>query len=177
DTALRSLFAQDYEPFESIVVDDGSTDATPEIARAHPVRYIRQENAGRAAACNTAIAAANGELMAWLDADDVLPPAKLSSQAARLIERPDIGCVLGKQTVLLEDFDAPDWMREEAQRTVSEEVPFVSLMIRTPLLVAVGGFDPDFRYAEDRDLLVRLREAGVVGSSRTVRHRIRCCVR
>ena len=64
--ALESLFAQDYEPFESIVVDDGSEDRTPEIARSFPVRYHRQENQGAAAARNTGISLARGELVAWL---------------------------------------------------------------------------------------------------------------
>ena len=160
--ALRSLLAQDYEPFEAIVVDDGSTDGTAAIARSFPdVRYIRQENQGRGAACNTGVANARGELIAWLDSDDILPPTKLSVQARYLVDHPDVGCVFGRQTVVLEDFDAPQWMRDEAARSVSEEVPFVSMMVRRPAFDAAGGFDPTYGYAEDRDLGVRLREAGV----------------
>jgi glycosyltransferase involved in cell wall biosynthesis len=161
EAALRSLFAQEYPAFESIVVDDGSTDGSAEIARSFPeVRYVRQENQGRPAACNTGAAEARGELIAWLDSDDVLPPDKLGLQAGFLEEHPDVGGVLGRQKVMLEEFDAPPWMKEEAERSVSQEVPFVSLMIRAPALAAAGGFDPNFRYAEDRDLLVRLREQG-----------------
>lgn len=160
--SLRSLFAQDYEPFEAIVVDDGSTDGTAAIARSFPaVRYIRQENQGRGAACNTGVANARGELIAWLDSDDILPPTKLSVQARYLVDHPDVGCVFGRQTVVLEDFDAPQWMRDEAARSVSKEVPFVSMMVRRPAFDAAGGFDATYGYAEDRDLGVRLREAGV----------------
>jgi glycosyltransferase involved in cell wall biosynthesis len=161
EAALKSLFAQGYAAFESIVVDDGSTDKTADIARSFPkITYIHQENQGRAAACNTGAAAARGELIAWLDSDDLLPTDKLSIQAGYLADNPGVGGVLGKQTVMLEDFDAPQWMKEEAERSVSSEVPFVSLMVRAEALAAAGGFDPSFRYAEDRDLLVRLRERG-----------------
>ena len=160
--ALESLFAQDYQPFESIVVDDGSTDGTPDIARSFDrVRYIRQENQGRPVACNTGVANSNGELIAWLDADDILEPTKLSVQAGYLVAHADVGCVFGRQTVILEDFEAPQWMKDEAARGVSEEVPFVSMMVRREAFDKAGGFDPSYGYAEDRDLGVRLREAGV----------------
>jgi glycosyltransferase involved in cell wall biosynthesis len=72
---LESIFAQDYEPFEVIVVDDGSTDGSAAIARSYPAaRYIRQHNQGPAAARNAGIAAARGEFLAFVDADDVALP-------------------------------------------------------------------------------------------------------
>jgi glycosyltransferase involved in cell wall biosynthesis len=161
EAALKSLFAQDYPAFESIVVDDGSTDGSAAVARSFPqVTYIHQENRGRGAACNTGAEAARGELIAWLDSDDVFPPDKLSIQAGFLADHSEVAGVLGRQRIMLEDFEAPEWMKEDADRSVSSEVPFVSLMVRAAALAAAGGFDPSFRYAEDRDLLVRLRETG-----------------
>src|SRR6266571_2615420 len=83
--ALESLFRQDYTPYESVVVDDGSDDGTPHVLARFPgVIYLRQENQGPAAARNKGLAAARGQYVAFLDADDVLPPTKLSTQVAYL---------------------------------------------------------------------------------------------
>lgn len=101
DAAIDSALAQDYPPelLDVVIVDDGSTDATPQILRAyrdrHPERItvIRQENAGITAATNTAVAAARGELLAGLDADDLWPPDKTRRQVARLLADDSLGLV------------------------------------------------------------------------------------
>src|SRR5918992_3658533 len=74
--AIESVFAQTYRPLELIVVDDGSTDASGEVARSYADRlhYHRQENAGNGAARNRAVELASGELFAFLDADDRFLP-------------------------------------------------------------------------------------------------------
>jgi glycosyltransferase involved in cell wall biosynthesis len=159
--ALTSLFAQDYAPFEAIVVNDGSTDRTREIAHSFDVRYFAQANSGQAAARNTGIAEARGEFIAFLDADDVLPPNKLTVQARYLLEHPEIGCVLGRQEIRLEGIEAPPWLTRDALYGDLGGINPTCAMIRAQALRDVGGFDPSFRYAEDRDLLVRLREASV----------------
>jgi glycosyltransferase involved in cell wall biosynthesis len=159
--ALESLFAQDYEPFEAIVVDDGSTDATPEIAQSFPVQYLRQENQGAAAARNAGIAQARGELVCWLDADDVLVPNKLSLQAGFLAGHEAVGCVLGRQEIMLEGVEAPEWLQRDRVYGDLDGIPLVSAMVRRSVLERTGGFDPSFGFAEDRDLFVRMREYGV----------------
>ncbi len=161
--ALESLFAQDYEPFEVVFVDDGSTDGSAAIARAFPgIRYVHQENQGLAAARNTGLSLARGELLAYLDDDDLIPPHKLRRQAEYLEAHPDVGCVLGRQEILLEPgVEPPEWLTRDPVFGDLDGIPFVSAMIRTQLLRDVGGFDPSFRFAEDRDLFVRLREGGV----------------
>ena len=162
--ALDSLFSQDYEPFEAIVVDDGSTDRTPEIARSYPVRYHRQENHGAAAARNAGIAVAQGELVAYLDADDRLPPTKLSVQARYLVEHPEVGCVLGRQELIFEGVDPPSWLVRDSLYGDLDGIPLVSAMVRKRVLDEVGGFDTSFGItdaSEDRDLLIRLRSRGV----------------
>ena len=78
--ALGSAFAQDYDSFEVVFVDDGSSDGTADIARSFPVRYVYQENGGLPAACNAGLHSPRG-LIAFLDDDDVLPPSKPSAGA------------------------------------------------------------------------------------------------
>ena len=80
--AIQSVLDQTYEPTELIVVDDGSTDASAEVARSfgHAVRYTRQERGGNGAARNHAVELARGEHFAFLDADDRFLPLKLEQQ-------------------------------------------------------------------------------------------------
>jgi glycosyltransferase involved in cell wall biosynthesis len=162
-SALESLYTQDYEPFEVVFVDDGSTDGSAAIARSFPgIRYVHQENRGLAAARNTGLSLAHGDLLAYLDDDDLIPPHKLRRQAEYLVANPDVGCVLGRQEIMLEPgVDPPEWLKRDTIFGDLDGIPLVSAMIRTELLRDVGGFDPSYRYAEDRDLFVRLRQHGV----------------
>jgi glycosyltransferase involved in cell wall biosynthesis len=89
---LDSVLAQTYKPVEIIVVDDGSTDGTGAVAVSYEtrVRYLFRENTGEAAARNCGLAAAQGEFVAFIDADDLWQPEKLSRQIVRFSERPEI---------------------------------------------------------------------------------------
>jgi glycosyltransferase involved in cell wall biosynthesis len=91
---LDSAFAQTYPRLEIIVVDDGSTDDTEEAVRPYRDRvvYVRQENRGLAAARNAGMARATGELVAWLDSDDLWNPEKVAVQVDVLQRHPE--CVL-----------------------------------------------------------------------------------
>jgi glycosyltransferase involved in cell wall biosynthesis len=156
--ALDSLLAQDYETFEVVVCDDGSTDGTAEILRSYPqVSTVRQENRGAAAARNAAIAASRGELVATFDADDTWPANRLSLQAAFLAEHPEIGCVMGRQ----EWINPPPWLGRDDVFGDLDGIPLLSAMFRRDALDQAGGFDETFTHSEDMDLLVRLRERGV----------------
>jgi glycosyltransferase involved in cell wall biosynthesis len=93
--AIESVLAQTYSRLEVLVVDDGSTDGTADLVRAFAptVRYIRRENGRQAAARNTGIRAATGEIVAFLDADDVWRPEKIEKQLALLRQQPELGLV------------------------------------------------------------------------------------
>jgi len=93
--AIDSALAQTYPPLEVIVVDDGSTDATPEVLASYGdrIRVIRQRNEGVARARNAGIATARGDYVAFLDADDVWHPRKLELQIARFDGDPSLGLV------------------------------------------------------------------------------------
>jgi glycosyltransferase involved in cell wall biosynthesis len=84
---LESALAQTYSRIQVIVVDDGSTDSSPNIAKAFEskgVRVIRQNNLGQAGALNTALDASEGQYIQYLDADDILDPRKIEIQVAKL---------------------------------------------------------------------------------------------
>jgi glycosyltransferase involved in cell wall biosynthesis len=95
--ALRSAIAQDFprSAIEIIVVDDGSTDATPEVLSEFLpfIRYIRQENAGQVSAFNTGVAAASGEILAFLDGDDWWETDKISRVVATFDSNPNVAAV------------------------------------------------------------------------------------
>ncbi len=156
--ALDSLLAQDYERFEVVVCDDGSTDGTAEILATYPaITVVRQENAGAAAARNTAIAASSGELLAFFDSDDLWPPSRLTQQVEFLRDHPEVACVLGRQQWM----NPPPWLTRDAVYGDLDGIPLLSAMIKRTVFDDLGGFDASFRVAEDTDLLVRMRERGI----------------
>jgi glycosyltransferase involved in cell wall biosynthesis len=158
EDAITSVLAQDYEPFEVVVCDDGSTDRTPEILAAHPqLHTIRQPNSGVAAASNAAVAASKGELLALFDADDQWPPTRIATQVDYLVAHPDVGCVLGRQ----EWMNPPPWLTRDPVYGELDGIPLVSAMLRRSAFDAVGGFDESFTHSEDMDLMFRLREHGI----------------
>ena len=99
--AVASAVAQDYRPIEIVIVDDGSTDVTPQaiagLRSAHPdvIRSVRQENAGAGTARRTGLAMARGEFVQYLDSDDLLLPGKFAAQVGRLRERPEADVCYG----------------------------------------------------------------------------------
>lgn len=158
--ALESVFVQDFRSFEVVFVDDGSTDGTGEIAQSFPVRYVHQTNRGLSAARNSGVASARAALITFLDDDDVFPPGRLRLQARYLLEHPQTGCVLGRQEWILEEGQEPPPMKRDPIFGDVGGIPMASMMVRRSVLDDLGGFDTSFDYAEDRDLLVRLREGG-----------------
>ena len=98
ESAVGSLLAQDFTDWEAIVVDDGSTDATAEVARRLAgqdgrVRVVHQNNGGVSVARNRGLDEARGEWIAWLDADDAYVPGALSRIAAIADDNPDCQCL------------------------------------------------------------------------------------
>ena len=161
--AIESVLAQDYEPIEVIVVDGGSVDETPAVARSFPVHFIQQADAGVTTSKNVGLTVAKGEFVGFFDSDDVMMPHKVSAQVGFLMENPDAAGVLARHELLLEPGrEEPDWLRKDPVFGDPGGVDPVSAVYRKSALDEVGGFDTSFRMAEGMELLGRMREAGLV---------------
>jgi glycosyltransferase involved in cell wall biosynthesis len=154
--ALDSVLTQEYEPLEVIAVDDCSTDGSAAIVQSYPdVTYLQQEsNSGASEARNTGIAIARGEFIAFVDADDIVPPTKLAVQVGHLLEHPELACVLGRQHWL----NPPPGLARDVVWGDLDGIPILSAVFRTSVLRELGAFDED--KGGDLDMLVRLRAAG-----------------
>jgi len=107
--AIQSVLDQTYPNFDLVIVDDGSTDDTAEVVhrfRDQRIRYIYQENRGLSAARNTGIQHSDGELLTFLDSDDLFFPDKLEVLVAELEQHPEVGFVAG-QAVLIDEYGNP----------------------------------------------------------------------
>jgi glycosyltransferase involved in cell wall biosynthesis len=163
--AIENIFRDAYRPLDVIVVDDGSSDGADEVARRFEdrVRYIRQENAGAAAARNTGIRAAAGELVAFLDVDDLWPPGKLARQVSALARgEADLSIGLTKwieieQTIGIDERTAIDALPGPVAITPC----LGSALVRRAVFDRIGLFDPGLRASEDLDWFVRAKEARV----------------
>ncbi len=167
--AVASVLAQTASDLELIVVDDGSTDTTPALlaaVRDPRLRVIRQERTGLTRALTRALAAAQADLIARLDADDWALPERLARQRAFLEGHPEVG-LLGTAarevdaagaTVRLVQPPAED---AALRRALIRANPFVhsSVVMRRAALERAGGYDETLAVAQDYDLWMRL--AGV----------------
>jgi hypothetical protein len=187
--ALSSVFAQTFQDFEVIVVNDGSPDTEeldrvlePYLAR---ITYLQQPNRGPAAARNAGIRRAQGEYVAFLDSDDIWEPEFLASQLSLFESQPGTDLVYANLRLF---GDSPragrDYMREcpsqgpatfESVLCEKCQIPTTATVARRHALVDAGLFDESLRISEDYDLWLRIaRRGGRILYQRRVlaRHRL-----
>ncbi len=165
---LAGLRELDYPNFETIVVNDGSTDLTPDIVREFPVRLITTENCGLSAARNTGWQAATGEMVVYID-DDAHPDPHWLMYLAAMFLKTDHVSLGGPNVAPPGDGDiaacvdnAPGGpVHVLLSDEIAEHIPGCNMAFRKSALEAIGGFDPNFRAAgDDVDVCWRLQQRG-----------------
>jgi cellulose synthase/poly-beta-1,6-N-acetylglucosamine synthase-like glycosyltransferase len=175
--ALDSVLRQSVSDFDIIVVDDGSTDEGPDIVQrlCDPrITLHRQANGGVSAARNVALKLAQGEFVAFLDADDLWRPRHLEHLIALKDRFPDavlygnaFVATKNAETTVIDKTTAYEKLDDYFSRWVNGPTPFhtSSTMARRTTALAVGGFPERFSRGEDLTFFVRMALAGAVAVS------------
>ncbi len=174
--AIQSVLQQDYANLEVIVVDDGSTDGTSHLdcLQNERIKLLHQLNAGPAAARNTGLRHAKGELIAFLDADDLWLPHKLAVQVAYLHQHPEAGAVFGRfvrweadQNGLFAAYQIPGGECDDPLMTCAPSgsiytallldsvVHIITAMVRREVFERIGTFDEALPTGEDYEFWLR----------------------
>ncbi|MBN2098587.1 MAG: glycosyltransferase family 2 protein [Dehalococcoidia bacterium] len=165
--AVESILRQTFRDFEFIIIDDGSTDGSPDILRRYQkeddrVRVYQQENRGCVAASNRGCQLARGEYVARMDHDDVSLPQRLAKQVSYLEAHPEIG-VLG---TWIQEIDSRGLKREIRPKLTKPRVvawglcfesclPNPTVMMQRAVIERIGFYGTEVPYADDYDLWVR----------------------
>ncbi|HEV8378173.1 MAG TPA: glycosyltransferase [Tepidisphaeraceae bacterium] len=170
EQCLLSLSQSEYSNYEVILVDDGSTDQTPQIAaKFPPVKYIRQQNLGLSVARNVGAAAATGEIVAYTDSDCIADPTWLNYLVHNMIEQkadaiggPNITPQSDRWVARCVSASPGNPCHVMIDDRRAEHVPGCNMAFRREALLKLGGFDPQFRTAgDDVDICWRFLDAGM----------------
>ncbi len=172
--AVGSILAQTFSDFEFLCIDDGSTDDSPAILREFAqrdsrVRIITKTNGGVTSALLAGVSEAKGEFIARMDADDVADAQRFALQVEHLRTHPEcvaVGChiiLMRADGTFIEDgplINTHEEIVASLWQGQSGALPHFGAMIRAEALARIGGYNQQFRTAQDLDLFLRLSEIG-----------------
>ena len=160
EETIQSVIGQEYRPLEHLVLDGGSSDETPAILERHrgSIEFSIGSDGGQADAINRGFERARGEIVAWLNADDLYAPGAIGRAVAELARRPRCAMVYGTGRFIDSDgFDLGPYPTASPERLRSGCVVCQpAAFMRRDAVVAVGLLDPALRYCMDYDLWLRL---------------------
>jgi len=177
--AVESVLQQDWPYIDLIVIDDGSTDKTPELLtdlykERGGFRLVLNSNKGLIKTLNEGLRLAKGDFFCLLASDDYLVPGSLSRRAVFLSDNPTCVGVFGDALRLQGDNLSDERVMNAKRRNLFQmgdpipefikgiNLPIHTLMVRTTIFRAIGGFDERYRYCEDLDPQLRLYLAGPI---------------
>lgn len=162
-SAIESILMQSYTNYEILVIDNGSTDATGDIARSFPqVQYLYSEIADLAAARRCGVTLAHGEYIAFLDQDDLWTPDKLLKQVQFLETHPDYGAVIGLQQMYLEPGHAkPHWLKQLFLEKPQYAYLPSALLVRRSTFSITDNFNTAFSLASDVAWFLKAQHKGI----------------
>lgn len=161
--ALNSILAQTYTNWEILVVDNNSTDRSVEVAkRLSHVQILSEPQRGAGAARNRGIQFSKGEILAFLDHDDILTPDKIETQVKALEEDPELDYTTAYQQVFLESgMERPKWVPPELLSGQMHNAHPMTLVARRRAFEVAGLFDPRYFVSEDMEWLARAKDRGL----------------
>ncbi len=162
---LNSVFAQTYQDFELILVNDGSTDGTSEVVADYRERHtfivVEQANQGLPGALNAGFRRARGEYLTWTSADNILLPNMLEVLSTTLDRTPSVGLVYADRNLITHEgvdlgrFDLPDY---DPALLLHVNLVHCCFLYRSECMARVGLYDPEFVYGEDWEYWIRISE-------------------
>ncbi len=168
DATIASVMRQGYRSLDYVVQDGGSTDSTAAVLDrwgARGVQTVIEADSGQANAINRGFARVDGDVMGWLNSDDLLLPGALAAVADVFAARPDIDVVYGHRIIVdAEGRDIGRWIMPPHDDDIlrwADYIPQETMFWRREIWEAAGGeIDESFRFAVDWDLIARFRDAG-----------------
>lgn len=164
---MDSVIGQDYPNLEYIVMDGGSTDGSVDLIRSQEARLAHWQSrpdGGQAAAVRAGLERSDGEIMAWLNSDDVIFPGTLAYVADYFQRNPDVDVVYGHRIILNEKgLETGRWILPPHDPEIlpwADFIPQECTFWRRRIYEKVGGMNPDFQFALDWDLFLRFQRAG-----------------
>lgn len=171
-SSITSVLQQSYPAIQLVVIDDGSTDGSPEViealSRRHGFAFYQHANRGVCATLNRALAFAQGEFVVTFGSDDIMLPDRIERQAAYMVQHPEVGCVGARKHLIDSAGETIKWARtrDQVKRYRFDEllrkadaVGTPTAMYRREAMLQAGGFDTRITL-EDFQMTLNIAAAG-----------------